>query len=381
MSIYINRRPRIIPDQVTYIKRKLYDSGQILVSVGQEVTPADIISRSIVSAGFRTINLAKQLGVSASQANQYLQRPLGEKIYKGELLAFKKRGMLTPEKTIVAPSDGVIEFFDEKSGNLKVTYLPHEVDLPAAVYGIVENIDQTKGEILIKTQATRIYGLFGTGKSREGTLKMVGNRSDLIDRTRISQAHSKQVLVTGGLIYSGALAQAITCGVHGIITGGINSSDFRGLRGGRLTFQGKYSNDIGLSLIVCEGFGSIPIGEDIYSLLEANNNQFVILDGNEGRITLPSNQSDCIINVRKVTLPPALKEKFVETLPEVEAIVLEVGQRVRVIASPYMGDQGIVVAIDAKPTLLGSKIKTFLVTVSTRSRKIRIPYLNIEAIG
>jgi hypothetical protein len=192
---------------------------------------------------------------------------------------------------------------------------------------------------------------------------------------------TKHILVSGGLIYSGALAQAITSGVHGIITGGINSSDYKSLRGGKLAFPGKYGSDIGLSLVVCEGFGSIPIGEDIFTILQKYNNQFVIIDGNAGKITLPACDSDCIIQIRKVALPQGLKQNYIDSIPEVEAVNLERGQKVRVIAAPFMGEQGVVDTIDATPTVLKSRISTFLVTITTKSRKIRVPYLNIEVIN
>ncbi len=381
MSLLASSRTRVTLDKVIYIKRQLSKPGQILIAAGTEVAPADIIGRSSISAGFRTVDLAKQLQVSPKDAQRYLQRQIGQKIFKGELLAYKKGGFLEKEKPIVSPLDGVVDFYDVNTGNLKISYIPHVIDLPAAVYGIVEGIDHDKSEIIVKTQASRIYGMFGTGKSREGTLKILGNRSDLTDRNRISQVNSNHILVSGGLIYSGALAQAISSGVHGIITGGINGSDFKSIRGGRLIFPGNFGNDIGLSMIVTEGFGSIPIGEDIFSVLESFNDRFAIIDGNGARITLPSYQSDCIIEIRKVSLPPGQRLQTSEPLPDLEAINLEIGQKVRVIASPFMGDQGQVVAIDNVPTLLESKIRTYLVTVATKSRKIRVSFLNLEIIN
>jgi hypothetical protein len=380
MNLIANRRVRVIENQVIYIKRQLPKPGQILVSQGHEVSPADIIGHSTVSAGFRTVNLAKQLNVSPKDAQRYLQRQISQKIYKGELLAYKKGGLLSKEKLIVSPLDGVVDFFDEQTGNLRISYLPHMVDLPAAVYGVVEQIDENKSEVLIKTQATQVYGMLGSGRSREGTLNILGNRSDLTDRERISKLNANHILVSGGLIYAGALAQAISSGVHGIITGGINGSDFKNIRGGRLIVPGNLGNDIGLSLIVCEGFGSIPIGEDIFSVLQKFNNQFAIIDGNGTRITLPSCESGCIINIRKVTLPPSAREKFTDPTPETSAIPLEVGQKVRVVASRYMGEQGIITAIDGTVTMLESKINTYLVTITNKSRKIKVPYLNLEII-
>lgn len=380
MSLLINSRKRIIKAQVIFIKRQLSDSGEILVSVGQDVSPAEIIGRSFVSAGFRTLNLSTPLGISPAEVKKYLKRQIGQNIFKDELLAMKKGGLLVSERIVVAPTDGQLESLDEKTGDIKINFLPHKVDLPAAVYGVVEQIDKQKSEIIIKTQATRVYGLFGTGKQREGTLKILGGRSNLTGRINIPQNINTHIIVTGGLVYSGALAEAIALGAHGIITGGINGSDYRGIESGRLLFPGRTGTDIGMGLVVCEGFGSVPLGEDIYNVLSEYNNQFAIIDGNRGEIILPSCQSDCMIDIKKVALPPNLKQEIIEPLPVVEAINLSVGQSVRVISSPHMGDQGRVLAIDSLPTLLDSKIRTYLVTVNTKSKKLRMPYLNLEVI-
>ena len=81
---------RVEKDVVKRVIRKLKGKGQLNINVGQEVTPADIIGTSTVSAGFRTLNLAGSLGVAGPEAGKYLTRKIGQRIYQGELLAFKK---------------------------------------------------------------------------------------------------------------------------------------------------------------------------------------------------------------------------------------------------------------------------------------------------
>jgi hypothetical protein len=381
MSYFVNRRPRVVGNSVLLVKRQLLGKGQIIAKIGQEVFPSDIIGRGATTAGFRNINLAKMLGVSPKQAAEYLDRPLKQRIYKDELLAFKKGGFLNPKKVITSPTDGVLDSYNDSTGELRISFLPHPIELPAAVFGVVEKIDQIKAEVIIKTQATAIYGILGTGRSREGSLKVIGGRSDLTDKARMPTDLAKHILVSGGLIYTGALAQAVASGVHGIITGGINSLDYKSISGGRLNSPAKFVSDIGLAIVVTEGFGSIPIGEDIFNILTSFNNQFVIIDGNRGKIILPSCQKDCMLNIRKVSLPPQALERFVEPSIEIEATELRLGQRVRVIASPNMGEQGDVMAIDNVPSLLESQIRTIMVTVETKSRKIKVPYSNLEVIN
>lgn len=116
MDVVVNRRIRIEKDLITRVHRSLAGKGTIKVQVGQEVNPSEIIGESQVSAGFRILNLATELSVSPNEVKKYLQRPIGQKIFRGELLAFKSGGMLQTKKIVTAPTDGILEFLDEKSG-------------------------------------------------------------------------------------------------------------------------------------------------------------------------------------------------------------------------------------------------------------------------
>lgn len=378
MTLFANLRVRVIRDVVAMVRRELPGKGQILVQVGQEVSSHEILGRSEVSAGFRSINLAQALSVPPKKVQDYLQCRIGQTIYKGELLAFKKGSLFSSPKIVTAPTDGILELVDTSSGEAKITFLPHQMELPAAVFGIVEAVDNDHGAVLIKTQVTQIYGLFGSGKVREGNLRVLGGRGDLISKIRITPDLTNQILIGGGLIFTSAISQAVMVGAVGLITGGINSKDFKSIFGGRLTYPPKFGTDIGIGILICEGFGSIPIGEDIFEVIRTYDGQFAILEGNRARLSIPSLDSDCLVRIRKIKLPkPTL---MVEPLLEVEAIQLKVGQRVRIIG-PFIGEQGEVVAVDQQATMLLSKIRTYLITVKAKRRTLRVPYCNVEVIG
>lgn len=375
MQLFANRRVRVKPDIITIIARRLAGKGTFLVKEGQEVSPSDIIGRSSLSAGFRTINLAAALEVPALEAKKYLTRGLGARIYKGELLAYKPGKLFQAKKVVASPTDGVIESYSEQTGELRMSFLPRMVDLASSVYGVVEKVNQASSQLLIRTEATQIYGLLGSGRSREGILEMIGTRSGLLDASMISQASSEHIVVGGGLIYNEAIAMAVSHGVSGIITGGINAKDYRAVSGGSI--NRAQGTDVGISIMVCEGFGSIPMGEDISAQILKFKGKFAILSGNGASLILPSFDSGCLSKIRNTKLPLSSLDSIKE---EVEAVELEAGQQVRVMASPFMGDQGKVISVDQNTTLLPSNIATYLVTIETKSRKIKVPMSNIEVI-
>ena len=379
MRLYANLRVRIKPNVVTIIKRNLMGKGKILVSKGQEVLPEDVIGKSLLSSGFRSINIASLLEVSPEEVDKYLQKRPGQTLFRNELLAFKKGGMFGGKKIITSPTDGVIQSYNSTTGELRMGFLPKNMDLPAAVYGIVESVDTERGQVLIKTETTQILGLFGGGRIRDGILKFLSVRSGLISSAQITSDLSEHIVVGGALVYGNAISALLAVGAHGIITGGVNAKDYRSMAGGHLHFPRKMGTDIGISLVVFEGFGSIPLGEDIMGILQKHNNKFVILDGNSAKLHLPSFEKDSMIRVKKTALPP-LDTPLVEPPPEVVAVEIGIDQKARVIVSPFQGQQGRIVYIDKVPSTLSSGVRTYLVTLELKSRKIKVPFTNIEVI-
>lgn len=378
MSKVLPKRVRIEKDQVIRIRRNLKGVGAINVKAGQEVSPSEVIGTAQVSAGFRTINLSDLLRVSPTDVEKYMKRSLGQRIYKGELLAYRS-GFLVGKRVVTSPSDGVLDFFNTKTGELRLKFLPKKEDLPAGVFGIVEVVDKEKGQIVIRTQVTVVHGMFGSGRVRDGTLLIISKRDQLIDSSFISPKEDEHILVGGSLIFKDAITASISVGISGIITGGINVKDYRGMAGGRLIFPKKLENDIGVSILVCEGFGSIPIGEDIYEVLKAHDGKFASMDGNKGLIYLPSFERVSMVKIRKVSLPPLQDGEFItEDGGDQELIEIRPGLQVRIIGNSFHGEQGKVVVVDGTETLMPSKVLTFMATVETKRRKIKVPIANLE---
>lgn len=378
MILWANSRMRIKKGVVTHIFRNIPGQGKILASIGQDVKPSDVLGRASVSGGFRKIDLARELKVEPGQVKNHLNRQLGQIIYKGELLAFSKGGLLGGKKIITAPTDGILESLDSATGELTIRFLPHNTDLPAAVFGIVDAISSLPRRVSIRCEVTQVLGIFGSGKVREGILKIL-SRADLINTNQILPQYAEQIVVAGSLIYKDAILSSISKGVNGIITGGINAKDYRAMAGGRIIFPRKMGSDIGLGVLVTEGFGSLPISRDIFEVLKNFSGRFAILDGNSGVLNLPSFENSSMDRVRKVSLPQ--ESNLVIGKDEIVARELTKGQVVRVIASPFMGEAGSLESIDQMPTVLPTGIRTYLVNIRTQTRVIRVPYSNIEIIN
>ena len=193
MKLFAPVRVRVEKDVVVRIPRRLKGKGIINVLQGQQVSPTDIIGTSLISSGFRIIKLAEMLGVDPTAVEQYLKRPLGKRIYKDELLAEKKEGLLGGKRIVTSPTDGILDFLSPQTGELRITFMPKKQDLPAGVFGIVEGIDRKVEQIMIKTQASIVHGMFGTGRVRDGILRIISQRGELIGQSLISPDLDGQV--------------------------------------------------------------------------------------------------------------------------------------------------------------------------------------------
>lgn len=355
-----------------HVRRKL-SGGQLNAKVGQVLEPHDILGEDLVNVGFTVLNLSKALSVRPESAADFLERPIGSKIFKDELLALKQT--FFGQKAVVAPTDCIIEAVNSTTGEVRLKFLPKKIPLFSGVYGIVEKIN-LPNEVIIKTEADVIFGVIGSGFERFGQLRFLGRNDSLITKEAIDTELRSQILVAGALINADAIREVVTRGIHGIVTGGVNARVMNSVRGS-LDPRAISKNDIGFSLLVTEGFGPLSLGDDIFSLLQRFEGKYVFINGNEARLLLPSSDPDSIINIRRVALPDNEISFFQVTLVEGD---LDIGSRVRVTWAPFMGAQGKVVHIDGAKTKLDSGIWSNLVTVALKFRKIKVPIENIEKI-
>ncbi len=370
-----NFRQRIIPNKCIHVKRSLVGKGKVFVNVNEEILAHEIIGKSMLSEGFAIINIARKLGIVPQEGLKYLKRSVGENIYKGELLAFKK-GLLG-KKFITSPTDGLVENYDPKKGELRIQFLPKEIPLTAGVAGIVDDVNYEIGEVTIKSMVTEVYGVLGSGKERSGTLDVIGGQSGLVQPSAITEEMRQHIVVAGGLIYGEALRRAAGHGVHGLISGGLNVSNYKAMINS-IDPLSRIGSDVGMSIFATEGFGPLPIGDDIFPLLKAFEGKFVLVHGNISRLLLPIVSPDTILSLRKIALPLIKKP---DIAPEIEVRNIKLDDKVRIIWPPFMGAIGHIAGIDSSVTKLASGISTYMVIVETLSRKISTPFTNIELVA
>ncbi|MDO8429211.1 MAG: hypothetical protein Q7S88_01150 [Candidatus Daviesbacteria bacterium] len=344
-KLIVPARCRVEKNIVTRVYRKLGEAYGFTLSLGQEVFPTDSLGRGKIKSGFKIIALAEKLGVNPKDGLSYLKTKIGQNIYRGETIA----------ASITSPVDGVIDFYNQKNGELRIKVFLEEKELICGMFGVVDEIDERLGVVGIRTYATLIHGVLGSGRQVDGRLEI------LHPRKKITEKDKSQIVVVPGTLDEDTIRQASALNIAGIICAGVSTQD------------GVWQ-DAGFGVVVTEGVGKAIIGEDILKVLEQSCGQFAILEGQRARLILPSEDQNSMIYIRKIRLPKVIADRV-----PMSEIGLRIGLSVRTL-SPDLGQVGVVIQIDQSETMLPSGKKTVMVTIESKSRKMRLPLENIEVI-
>lgn len=336
-----------IPDKT--IVRKLSSNSNILIKEGDTVTPSDILAETKPSAGFHIVNITTALGVKPEHARQYVTRKEGEKIYKGEILAEKAKMFSKETIKVATPIDGIIQQINEKNGQVLLKMIRKQEYIPAGVWGKILKINE-KNEVEIQTQVLEISGKIGRGFERAGSIKLIASPNETIHEYMLKEEYSGRIIVGGALITREAIAKCVNLGVSGIVCGGIEFKDILAI---------NESSDIGVSIVILEGFGTLSINNDVFTTLTKCDNFYSFINGKEQKLIIP-----------------------LETLEDSEPAplsILSVGSKVRVLFDVNIGQTGEVKELISE-YIFPSGIKADALRISTLNKEQIVPAKNVEIL-
>ncbi|MDQ3099454.1 MAG: hypothetical protein M3Q44_06945 [bacterium] len=338
-----------IPKKI--ITRKLPTKGKLFVETGEIVTPADILGEYRQAAGFHIVNTGLQLGVNPSKAAHYITRRVGEKVFKGEILAEKKQLFKKESDRVYASIDGTIDNINTKNGQIMLRITKKSESIPAGVWGkVINTVDSTSVDI--ETQVIQFQGKLGRGFNREGSIKVIASKHEVIKEHMIKEEHADKILFGGSMLPKSALSKAINIGVMGFITGGIEYQDLIAIGA---------ESDIGITIVAMEGFGTIPINDELYSEFIRYENYYCFISGQDNTIIIPLDKMDQKENKQE-------QEKN-----------LEINAKVRIVFDQNIGEIGIVKELIAEHTFR-SGIKSPAAKITFKNNEYIIPQNNIEIL-
>ena len=354
-------------------RRLLPLQGDVLVQVGDRVTAQDVVARTLLPGDAVPVNLAKRLGVSASELSHRMLRPLGETIHAGDALARTKGFFGFFQAEFPSPLSGTIESISKVTGQVILRGHPIAVQVVAYLAGTVIEVIPHEG-VVLEADVALIQGIFGIGGEAFGTLCLVAKSPDDDLTEHVIQAEHRGWIVVGGRRITGeAVRKAIEMGVAAIVAGGIDDHDLRNILGYDLGVAVTGTEKLGITIIVTEGFGEIAMARRTFDLLAAHAGQQASVNG--------ATQIRAGVMRPEIVIP--LKEPLPADRIDVGRVAgaLNVGSSVRVIREPYFGALGSVSGLPHEQVLLASESLARVVEVRLADgSEVIVPRANVELI-
>jgi hypothetical protein len=354
MSITCPVRSRVKLVKNVKIDRCLSGPGEIFVKKGGKIVPSDIIGEAKVPSSPIVFNLPKLLKVKKEKAPHLLLSSIGEKVAYGQPIA-RSQSLFWGRKTLIAPQNGVLVKFDEKRGFLTFQPEGRETEkLAALVWGKVTGVTKEE-KVTITTSFLEITGVLGRG-TVSGNLRVLKAKDEVVSHLEVEGKFGGEILVAGPILTKDTLKKAQVLEVAGFVTGGVHYRNF------------SDAEEDQLPVLVTEGFGKLPIGDDVWQVLEHFKGRAVFLRGEEKLLQVPLDEKE-------------IKKEKHEKIKEKERGIA-VGDLVRLTGEPGpIGTVGKVFKIGNKEQKLNSGLKAVLVGIKIKEGEVEVPVNNLEIIG
>jgi hypothetical protein len=365
---------RVTDDTVVRRERRLPLKGKVLVAQGDAVEPHTVVARTELPGNVQTVNLAAKLGVDPAKAPETLAHPVGTAVKRGEVIASAKSLFGLVRNNALAPADGTIESVSRVSGQLILREPPIPVEVSAFVRGVVVEILPEEG-VVVEARCAFVQGIFGVGGETHGEVTCaVRSPDEALTPGWLGAQHRGKVVVGGAYVSYDALMRARELGVAAVVVGGFDDQDLRQLLGRDLGVAITGSEELGITLVLTEGFGHIRMAERTWRLLEAHQGALASVSG--------------ATQIRAGVMRPEILVPLAETGSSARAADdhstgLEIGSLLRVIRQPYFGRIGRVVELPPELKELDSEAKVRVLQVEFADDRSRatVPRANVELIA
>ena len=364
---------RVTPWTTIHRQRRLPLKGNVLVEIGAQVRRDEIVARTALPGNVTALNLVNRLGVTPEELPGYMIVGQGDSIQAGDPIAATKPLIKWFKTTIESPVSGIVESVSSVTGQVILRQRPRPVEVLAYVDGVVVDVFPEEG-VLVETSGAFVQGIFGVGGECWGPLHLVASAPDeTLDAANIGAECRGKIVVGGGMVTSSAFARAREVGAAGVIGGGIRDQDLRDLLGYDLGVAITGAEEIGLTVIVTEGFGEIAMAHKTFDILQA-------CSGKEASISGATQIRAGVVRPEIIVSDLRGAGEADERSGQQEKGIQE-GDFLRVIRAPDFGRIGRVRSLPAELVEVGSGARVRVLEMEFEdSSRLLVPRANVEAI-
>ena len=365
---------KVSPHTTIRRTRRLPLKGEVLVQAGQAVTPDTVVARAALPGLMQSVKVAAQLGIDPEDLPDALLVKEGDVVEKGQVLARTKSffGMFTSEAK--SSASGTVETVSAVSGNVGVRQAPSPIELTAYLSGTIAEVLPGEG-VVVQAQGALAQGIFGIGGERVGEIRVVSRSPDAdLTESDLSADLTGKIIIGGANVSGAALRRAAELGVRGIVVGGIVDVDLIAYLGYDIGVAITGHENIPLTLVITEGFGTIAMARRTYDLLASLAGRSASING-ATQIRAGVIRPEVIVPLPSSPAPP---EWGAGGASEGS---LAVGTPIRIIREPYFGALAAVSALPPQLTVVDSGASVRVLEARLPDgRVVTVPRANVEII-
>jgi len=362
-----------VTERTTVRRRRILPlPGTVLVKVGDAVRADTAVARAELPGKVVPLNLANQLGIAPDEINDYLVKKEKDSVQKDDVLAENKPFIKWFKTEIRSPITGKVESVSTITGQILLREPPRVLELRGYIDGTVAEVHPDQG-VTVESTCSLVQGIFGIGGETSGELIMGVKAPDQpLLPEQLNQSMKGKVVVGGAFLSAATMTRAKELGIIGLVVGGIHDKDLRALLGYDLGVAITGTEQVGFTLILTEGFGTIPMAPKTFALLSAHAGQKASISG--------ATQIRAGVIRPEIIIPhsgPAAATK----LAQAEREGIQLGDPVRIIRDPLFGKIGAVSGLPSELRAIPteSEVRVLEVRFPDGTTTV-VPRANIEVI-
>jgi len=338
----------------------------------QQVEALDVVAQTELPGKVFSVNVANRLAVAPEEIQAFMRKKEGDPVKKGEILAENNPFLKWFKTSVESPIDGVVETVSLVTGQVLLREPPRALPIGAYIKGRVVEVTPGFG-VTVESEGTFIQGIFGIGGETNGEIVMVASspEEDLLPES-LNETHKGKIVIGGKHASLATINRAIALGVHAVVVGGIHDRDLRKLLGYDIGVAVTGTEKIGVTIIVTEGFGLIPMADYTFKLLASRNGEKASVSG--------ATQIRAGV-MRPEIIVPGYPKNVTACKKEEGRGWIEPGDPIRIIREPHFGVIGTVKSLPPELTKIGSESNVrVLEVVLPGGETLVIPRANIEVL-
>jgi hypothetical protein len=354
-------------------QRTLPLKGTVLVKKGDVVKANDTVAETTLPGKVLPMNIANKLGITPAQVNQYIKIKEGDQITKDQILAEDNGifGLGFFKSSVKSPIDGEVDSVSQLTGQCMLREPRIPVQVKAFIDGIVVEELPEEG-VVIENKSAYIQGIFGICGETTGEIKiLVNDPTQNLTPDLITPDCKDKLIVGGSLTPYDSIIKAKEMGVRGIITGGIDDNDIKKLLGYDIGVAITGHENLGITILVTEGFGPIKMAEKTFALLKQFEGKFASMHG--------KTQIRAGVIRPEIIIPLEFKEEELVYKKPKDSL-LTPGGLIRIIRQPGFGKIGKIISLPENLTNVGSETKVRILIAEVDGKEMTIPRANVELI-